>query len=178
MYYKFTNDNLLNGWQYIYAVTAFDTGDPINNLESLESSPLISFKRVIPGPAAQANGKVGVFPNPYRTSAIWDGRGTDGPKERLRKLYFFNLPGKCTITIYTLAGEIVDKIEHDAATYNGADIAWYQNYAQGDVTFSGGLHSWDVVSEADQAVATGLYLYSVKDNSTGEIQKGKFIVIK
>ena len=178
MYYKFTNDNLLNGWQYVYAVTAFDTGDPINNLESLESNNLINYQRVIPGTQVQSNAKVGVFPNPYRSAALWDGRGTDGPKERLRKLYFYNLPDRCSITIYTVAGEIVDRVEHDAATYDGSDIAWYQNYASGDVVFPGGMHGWDVVSEADQAIATGLYLYAVENKATGDIQKGKFIIIK
>jgi hypothetical protein len=177
-HYKFTCDKLLNSWQYIFAVTAFDTGDPVNNLESLESSPLVNYQRAIPGTPAQGSGKVGVFPNPYRAYAIWDGRGTDGVKERLRKIYFYNLPQKCQITIYTVAGEVVDRIEHDAATYSGADIAWYQNYASGDVVFPGGVHSWDVVSSADQAIATGLYLYTVKDDDSGNIQKGKFLIVK
>ncbi len=178
MYYKFVCDNLLDGWQYAFAVTAFDTGDPVNNLESLESSPLLNATRVIPGSTPSAKAKVGVFPNPYRAWALWDGRGADGPKERLRKLHFFNLPEKCTITIYTLAGEIVDRIDHDAANYGGEDIAWYQNYAGEDVVFSGGFHSWDIVSESDQALASGMYLYSVKDEVSGDIQRGKFIIIK
>jgi hypothetical protein len=29
-YYKYEVDNLLNGWQYIFSVTAFDEGDPEN----------------------------------------------------------------------------------------------------------------------------------------------------
>ena len=91
---------------------------------------------------------------------------------------FYNLPDKCTITIYTIAGEVVDKIYHDAATYNGGDISWYDNYSGEGSVFSGGLHSWDVVSEADQAIATGIYLYTVKDEVTGDVQKGKFVIIK
>lgn len=178
MYYKFTCDNLLNGWQYLFAISAFDTGDPLNNLESLESSALINYQRAFPGTPTQANAKVGVFPNPYRAYALWDGRGTDGVKERLRKIYFYNLPEKCRITIYTLAGEVVDNIDHNAVSGNGADIAWYDNYASGDVVMSGGVQSWDVVSKADQAIATGMYLFTVKDNATGDVQKGKFLIIK
>lgn len=178
MYYKFTSDNLLNGWQYLFAISAFDTGDPLNNLESLESSALINYQRVFPGTPSQTSAKVGVFPNPYRAYAIWDGRGTDGAKERLRKMYFYNLPEKCRITIYTLAGEVVDNIDHNAASGNGADIAWFSNYASGDMVMSGGVHGWDVVSKADQAIATGLYLFTVKNEVTGDIQKGKFLVIK
>ena len=40
------------------------------------------------------------------------------------------------------------------------------------------LHAWDFITRFDQAIATGLYLYSVKDSDTGEIQTGKFLVIK
>jgi hypothetical protein len=35
-----------------------------------------------------------------------------------------------------------------------------------------------LVTADDQAIATGLYLYTVEDLATGEIQKGKFAVIK
>jgi len=178
MYYKLTNTDLLNGWQYIYSVTSFDTGDPNNNLESLESSPLLNYQRVFPGPRVEPAAKVGVFPNPYRAYSAWDGRGNDGPKERERMIHFYNLPNKCTIAIYTMAGEIVDRIYHDAVTYDGSDIAWYESYAGSNTVFSGGLHGWDVVSEADQALATGMYLYTVKDDVTGDVQKGKFVVIK
>jgi len=178
MHYKLTNTDLLNGWQYIYSVTTFDTGDPNNNLESLESSPLLNYQRVFPGPRVEPAAKVGVFPNPYKAYSAWDGRGNDGPKERERMIHFYNLPNKCTIAIYTMAGEIVDRIYHDAAMYDGSDIAWYESYAGGNTVFSGGLHGWDVVSEADQALATGMYLYTVKDDVTGDVQKGKFVVIK
>ena len=178
MYYKFTNDDLLNGWQYLFAITAFDTGDPANNLESLESSPLINYKSVFPGPTPESEAKVGVFPNPYRAYAKWDGRSSDGPTERERMMHFYNLPERCTITIYTLAGEIVDKFYHDAATYTGDDIAWYESFAGSNVEFSGGMHSWDVVSEADQAIATGMYLYTVKNEDSGNVQRGKIVIIK
>ena len=93
-------------------------------------------------------------------------------------IHFYNLPQNCTITIYTVAGEIVDKINHDASTYTGDDIAWFENFADEDVVFSGGMHSWDVVSEADQAIATGMYLYTVKDENSGDIQRGKLVIIK
>jgi hypothetical protein len=43
---------------------------------------------------------------------------------------------------------------------------------------SGGEHAWDLVSGSDQAIATGLYLFTVKDLANGEIKKGKFLIIK
>jgi hypothetical protein len=44
--------------------------------------------------------------------------------------------------------------------------------------FSGGMHGWDLVTKSDQAVATGLYFYTVEDIDTGKVHKGKFVVIK
>jgi hypothetical protein len=43
---------------------------------------------------------------------------------------------------------------------------------------AGGEHAWDIISDNDQAVATGLYLFTVKDTQTGAIRKGKFLIIK
>lgn len=178
--YKFVNENLLNGWQYAYAVTAFDRGDPSENLPSLESSRLSTVRRVVPGTltadatsAGQAARKVSVYPNPYRAHATWDGR-----LERERKMYFYNLPARCEIRIYTLAGDLVDTILHDRQSYTGLDTRWFGVYAGENVQFSGGEHAWDLVTTDDQAIATGLYLYTVENLENGEIQKGKFAVIK
>ncbi|MBC8048118.1 MAG: hypothetical protein H7Y00_15070, partial [Fimbriimonadaceae bacterium] len=48
-YYRYTLDNVLNGWQYLIILTAFDTGDPALNIESLESSFVENAVRVFPG---------------------------------------------------------------------------------------------------------------------------------
>ncbi|HBZ01611.1 MAG TPA: hypothetical protein DEO84_09865, partial [candidate division Zixibacteria bacterium] len=83
-----------------------------------------------------------------------------------------------SIHIYTLAGDLVDTIEHDSRTYTGADVNWFNQYAAGDKIFSGGIHAWDLVTKADQALATGLYLFTVEDKATGEFSRGRFVVIK
>jgi hypothetical protein len=174
-YYKFEVDNLLNGWQYLFAVTAFDQGDADNNLESLESSPLANFQRILPGtPAAEeSNVEIGVYPNPYYGNAVWDGNS-----ERLRKIYFYNLPAECEITIYTLAGDIVKRIDHNQQS-NSSEIRWFENYASdGKQVFAGGEHAWDLLSDHDQAIATGMYLFTVKNNLNGEVKTGKFLIIK
>ena len=174
-WYKFEIDNLLNGWQYIFSVTAFDKGDPNNNLLPLESSALANFERILPGtPAVEdQNVQVGVYPNPYYGEAYWDGNS-----ERLRKIYFFNLPAVCEITIYTLAGDIVKTIQHNNLS-NGSDIRWFETFASdGKQKLAGGEQPWDLISDYDQAVATGMYLYTVKDENNGEIKRGKFLIIK
>ncbi|MDD8017995.1 MAG: hypothetical protein PHP42_06450 [Bacteroidota bacterium] len=172
--YKFTVPGLLNGWQYAFAVTAYDSGDAATNLQSLESSKLQTMNRVFPGTLPNTTkAQVGVYPNPYYTHAYWDGKG-----ERDRKLYFFNLPARSEIRIYTLAGDLVANFDHNASTYNASGISWFQKYADGSQILTGGEHAWDIISKGDQAIASGLYLYTVKDNDTGDIQRGKFLIIK
>lgn len=174
-YYKFEINELLNGWQYTFTVTSFDKGDTENKIESLESSKIANAQRVMPGtlPTSEDNVKVGVYPNPYYGEAYWD-----GSTERLRKLYFYNLPAECEIVIYTLSGDIVKRIDHNSAS-NGSDVRWFEVYAKdGKQIMTGGEHPWDLITDNDQAIASGLYLFSVKDKNTGNIKTGKFLVIK
>ena len=174
-YYKFEVSTLLNGWQYVFSVTAFDQGDPDNNLSSLESSPLTTANKILPGTVAtdETNAEVGVYPNPYYGNAIWDGN-----TERLRKIYFYNLPSNCEITIYTLAGDVVKRIQHNSES-NGSDLGWFQNYSSDNSQkFSGGEHAWDLITDYDQAIATGLYLFTVENKNNGDIKRGKFLIIK
>ena len=165
----------LNGWQYLYGVASFDRGDSAVGITPLQSK--VEIRRVVPGAAPAEGGekKVGIYPNPYYARAAWDGAG-----ERARKIYFTNLPARCEIMIYTLSGDVVDAFTHDAATYNGSDIEWFEQFggSQTAPQFSGGEHAWDLISRFDQAIATGLYLFSVKDLQTGSIDTGKFVIIK
>lgn len=177
-WYKFEFLNQLNGFQYVYSITAYDKGDSAQQLGSLESSLLSNTQRIIVGTPANnsEDAEVGVYPNPYYGSAYWDGTGVKA--EVLRKIYFFNLPSKCDISIWTLAGDLVDKFSHDAATYNGTDIEWFKTYSNGTQKFAGGEHAWDLISKSEQAVASGLYFFTVKDLNTGKVKKGKFLIVK
>ena len=173
--YMFEIDGLLNGWQYVYSVTAYDEGDQENNMGSLESSRLSGASKVLPGTPATSEDEIniGVYPNPYYGEAFWD-----GSSERLRKIYFNNLPEDCKITIYTLSGDIVKVINHQQAS-NGSDLRWFETFSKdGQQQMSGGEHAWDLISSSDQAIATGLYLFTVKDNDNGKVKRGKFLVIK
>jgi hypothetical protein len=165
----------LNGWQYLYGVAAYDRGDSAAGVTPLQSK--IETRRVVPGtlPTSEPSKKIGVYPNPYYANAVWDGTG-----ERNRKIYFYNLPQRCQIRIYTLAGDVVADLQHDAAAYDGSSIEWFQRFGGSQTTaqFAGGEHAWDLITKFDQAIATGLYLFSVKDLETEEIKTGKFLVIK
>lgn len=176
---KYEMNNLQNGWQYLFILTAFDKGDAELNLESLESSFTENAFSVYSGASAQAlnensENKVGVYPNPYMTSAAWDGNTSRG-----KKIYFTNLPAKCTISIYTSSGDLVANLRHDASTYQGEDIQWFERYGQtGKKVFSGGEHAWDLLSNSKGTLSTGVYLFTVKDEKTGNIDIGKFAIIK
>jgi len=178
-WYRFPpiSDNItsLNGWQYLYGVSAYNQGDSANQLPSLESAKVIV--RVIPGtpPAPDKSTEVGVYPNPYYAGAAWD-----KPGERDRKIYFYNLPAHAEVKIYTLSGDLVEEFTHDATTYNGSGIKWFDDFSGLGIPaqFAGGEHAWDLISRYDQAIATGLYLFTVKDLTTGTVKRGKFVIVK
>ena len=172
--YKFENVHIKDGWLNYYAVTAYDQGDPDANLESLESSIYSNRVYVFPGKAAaKENDWVGeptVYPNPFKGQALWDGYGS-----RSKMIWFRNLPNEAEIRIFSLAGDLVDVIQHEES-YNGADIANID--AQKNPLMAGGEHAWDLITMHDQATASGLYLFTVEDKNSGQIKEGKFLIIK
>ncbi len=176
-YYKYTLDNVLNGWQYLLVLTSFDRGDATLNIESLESSFVENAVRVFPGttPVEDATTPLGVYPNPYRLHAAWD-----GTTSTTRKIIFYNLPAQCEITVFTQSGNVVATLHHDAATYTGSDSEWFSTYAgdQEERKFSGGEHAWDILSESKQTISQGIYLFSVKNLQNGEVKQGRFVIIE
>ncbi|MEM1117460.1 MAG: hypothetical protein AAGJ11_13200 [Bacteroidota bacterium] len=170
--YRFEAAGLLDGWQYAFAVTAFDAGDTQSGLAPLESSRASNAVRVFPGTEAAADAGVGVFPNPYRVRAAWD-----GPLSTQRKLYFYGLPPRCQIRVYTLAGEIVTEMDHDAATYTG-DTRWFDDFSADGREVAGGVHAWDLLSDNALRLSSGLYLFSVQDLDSGDTQTGKFVILR
>lgn len=175
--YPPANDSItnLNGWQYLYGISAYDQGDSAIGVSSLESAAVRV--RAIPGTPAtsSADAVIGVYPNPYYVNAAWDQAG-----ERSRKIYFTNLPARATIKIFTMTGDLVADIIHDAATYDGTGIKWFNDFTGTGVQaqFAGGEHAWDLITKYDQAIATGMYLFTVKDETTGAVKRGKFVIIK
>jgi hypothetical protein len=175
-YFHYAIDGLLNGWQYMFIVTAYDKGNKEMSLASLESSFTANAYSVFPGtnPDSAASSEMGVYPNPFKISAGWD-----GSTSTTHKIYFYNLPERCEIVIYATSGDVIRHLQHDASTYQGDDIQWFKNYSGSpQKVFSGGEHAWDLLSENGQAVTQGLYLFSVKDLSNNSVKIGKFAIIK
>ena len=119
-----------------------------------------------------------VYPNPYRVEARWD----QGTQVRDHYLWFANLPERCALRIYTLAGDLVFDTEFDGRTYRGEGTrGLYDPTRELDVsapTLSGGSFAWNLITREGQAAATGLYLFSVENRASGERTVGKFLIVK
>jgi hypothetical protein len=73
------------------------------------------------------------------------------------RLYFAPMPGRATLRIYTVAGELVRVLEHDNPSSNRLE--------------------WNLQNEGHQEVAYGLYLFHLDDHR-GHEQHGRFLVIR
>jgi len=99
--------------------------------------------------------KIKVVPNPYLVSSLYEPEFGELRREPIRQIQFVNLPQQCTIYIFTIAGDRVKTIEHNATH---------------------GTETWDLRADGGREIASGIYLYIVK---TREAQyKGTFAVIK
>jgi len=103
-------------------------------------------------------GRIKVVPNPYVAAASWEPRNPFSSGRGPRSIHFNHLPQTCTIRIYSVAGELVDTIEHNS-------------------TAADGTAEWDLLSRDNLAVSYGVYVYHVEAPGIGE-HIGKFAVIK
>ena len=114
-------------------------------------------------------GRIRVVPNPYFvTNRAVTSEGTD-------KIFFTHLPPRCTIRIYTLAGELVRTIEHESTALYNPDV----RLAQGD---KGGTASFELLNRYNQALASGVYIFHVEaryesDTVVGN-KLGRFAIIR
>ncbi len=169
--YEFTIENLLPSVPYWVNVTTFDFGSPEAGLEPLESSVTLQAQSAYPlhdlDASVSGSDRVYVYPNPYRLDAEYRGAGLEGREmedrsdDRVRAIWFANLPPKCTITIFTLDGDRVRTLEHD--------------FAPGDPM--GSHHRWDLINRNMQRVVSGLYYWTVEFPDR-ETQIGKLVIIR
>ncbi|MBC8385112.1 MAG: hypothetical protein H8E57_06300, partial [Candidatus Cloacimonetes bacterium] len=171
------------GIEYYVAVTAWDRGIPELSIPVLESArdADANMKVFFPGPTASSlMDNIHVVPNPYVGQSKFDGRRENDDKgDKSRRLWFVDIPERCKIKIFTLAGDLVDEIDHEGnelediiSTSKAASVDGYAGVA------ASGIASWDLLSRNNQIIAPGIYLFSVKDLDSGDIKVGKFVIIK
>ncbi len=168
--YQFDIDDLLATIPYYVNVTARDFGDPALDIRGLESSLSLGVQNAYPvaasGMSSDGENKVYVYPNPYRIDADYRDRGFEGrndddrPDYRLREIHFVNLPPRCTISIYSLDGDLLRTLKHDRDPFDP----------------NNGHDSWNMITRNTQAVVTGLY-YWIVETEDGTVQMGKLAII-
>jgi hypothetical protein len=178
-YYKTEIMYPRKGVEYYVAVTAYDRGIPSNDLNFLETGrdADANMKVFFPGTAAKEDmSNIYVVPNPYIGRSKFDGRRENDDKgDRSRRIWFINLPERCKIRIYTLAGDLVDEIEHDGAYQT--DVITVSKAATHGISATG-IHDWNLLSKNNQIISPGVYLYSVENRADKKIKVGKFVIIK
>ncbi len=177
-FHEYIDRNIHNGFTYFYSVTATDHAllagneSPINLPmgPGLGGDPGSSFDFTVPGTEAQSaedrqrdGSNIYVFPNPATRDALaeYQQMHPSGNDPTGVRVTFTNLPeSQSTISIFTVAGDLVQTIEHDGL---------------GGV----GHASWNLVSRNHQEINSGIYLYSVQaDDSRFDDFLGKFVVVR
>jgi len=179
VYYRYEDSRVHTGMHYFYSVTATDHvpviegGVIVGYATGLSGDPSSGFVYTVPQSASQPawgfdENTVYVVPNPATRESLapWALNPNNEDPTGL-KVEFRHLPASlCTIRIYTLAGDLVETIVHEASGANESG-----DYA------STGTATWDLVSRNGQDVASGVYIYSVEADGFNTII-GKFVVIR
>jgi hypothetical protein len=172
-HYKFVLHNQTMAQQKFIAVTASDYGAPKMGVPAIKSSPESNATATVTSTLSKS-GEIIVVPNPYRGDVDYAEAGwevLDGSytyQEEYRKIVFLNIPERCVLKIFTLAGDLVKVIGHNGYS------EWNTPYWYG----RNGAY-WNLINDNNQAVASGIYLFSVQDvdNKKSDFV-GKFVIIK
>ncbi|MEO8399859.1 MAG: hypothetical protein ABI550_08615, partial [Ignavibacteriaceae bacterium] len=100
-----------------------------------------------------------VVPNPYvGVNEIEPTTKLPGQTRGERRIYFENLPQKCTIRIFTLSGELVATLNHESTVENGREF-------------------WNLLNRDGFGIAYGVYFAHIDAKELGE-KLIKFALIK
>jgi hypothetical protein len=165
--YRFVDDRVLDGFDYNYVVTSVTQKKVFvqNTVQAtfLESPFRAEYTGTVRpriesgGGTMRSDGKVWVVPNPFKAHAPWEREPVPGDAFT-RHIDFFGLPNAVArIRIYTLAGDLVQTIDHDG-------------------THGDGQAPWNLISRNGQDIESGVYLFTVE--WPGHHQVGRFVVIR
>ncbi|MCK6603696.1 MAG: hypothetical protein L6Q59_02260 [Ignavibacteriaceae bacterium] len=109
--------------------------------------------------AASRLDNIYVVPNPYvGANDLEPANRLSGQNRGERRIYFENLPQKCTIRIYTISGELVNTLEHESGFDNGREY-------------------WNLLNKDGFSIAYGVYLAHIDAPGIGQ-KLIKFAIIK
>jgi hypothetical protein len=158
---SYDDKEVIRGFSYFYymvAVGASQAGGaatPAGRLHSGRYYTQTYDPATLQRQAGEKLSDIRIVPNPYNISAKGSVRFPGTIDED--KIAFYNIPGECTIQIYTELGELVKTIEH---TNGSGDEYWYS------------------VTSSNQLVVSGIYVALIRDHKTGEKHIAKFVIIR
>ncbi|MEE4311701.1 MAG: hypothetical protein V2J62_07500 [candidate division KSB1 bacterium] len=164
------DESVVDGANYFYYVQsgAYVDGDPNANnaLPEMRGKIIWSSRLLLPNKKKVSSDfrtssdlrYVRIVPNPYNvTDPNLKNYGFKGGEEP-RGIYFYGLPGPCTIRIYTEDGNLVRTLEHD------------DNVGRNEP-------EWDLLTDSQQLVQSGIYIAVIED-SDGNVDYEKFIIVR
>ncbi len=158
---SYDDKEVIRGFNYFYYITAVGPeqpggpGTPAGRLESGRYYTQTYDPANLLRQAGQTLSQIRIVPNPYIVNAQGNVRFPGVIDQD--KIAFYNIPGNCTIKIYSELGELIKIIEH---TNGSGDENWYN------------------VTSSNQIVVSGIYIAVIIDNDTGEKHIEKFAVIR
>jgi len=187
--YHILDREVKNGFVYFYSVTAFDsTGGGAPELGGRRSS--VESEAVVPQASTGTGKNVWVVPNPYRgydqiakRPSSWDltPNATDPTGTHVD---FLGLPpGKWTIRIYTISGDLVEEIHSNdpvneslrpPTTDAGGTV--HPGYNRQQDNPNDGQARWNLISRNGQDVVSGIYMFTVESGQG--TQRGRFVIIR
>jgi len=150
---SFDDRTATRGFDYFYFLEAMDDGTQ-NNGTPLISSKFFTitntpaFLKRPPGILESLR----VVPNPYNIASRDFQYGVSAPD----RLMFLNIPGECTIKIFTERGDLIKTIDH---------------------TDGSGDEAWNSITSSRQVIVSGLYIAHI-ETPEGESAIRKFMVIR
>lgn len=153
----------IRGLNYYYYIVSVGDDIPANPALGIPSTKNISSRYYtqtydpakLARPPKENINEARIVPNPFSLKADQD-RLRFG-KEEPNKIAFFNIPGECTIKIYTEMGELIKTIEHT----NGS-----------------GDEYWNSVTDSNQIIVSGIYIVVLENKANGEKKLLKLAVVR
>jgi hypothetical protein len=163
--HQFDDNTASRGASYYYYVTSYDDGsqnaaDWNGKKESLESGMYLNMT-TRPASLQKAPGtsldQIRVVPNPFSLAAAKIQYPGD-----TNMIQFLNVPGECTIRIFSESGDLVKTLKHDKGT---GDVKW------------GVLGNEQQTSDTGQRPVSGIYIANIT-TPDGQSKNVKFVIVR